>query len=90
MSTKAVCHIIYESLVTFTSKESSAGFFFFNVRSDFFCLYNLSFAELRPLDFGIRTICQSNVFVSELVSRYELPWFHSSGRKNINNTFTNK
>lgn len=64
MSTKVVFrNISYESLMTFRSRESiySSGrtfLLFFSLQS--------SFAELRPLDFGIGTICQSNVSCLEL------------------------
>lgn len=56
MCTKVVSS--HESLMTFSSKESFFLFFFLFLQS--------SFAELRPLDFGIRTICQSNVLLSEV------------------------
>lgn len=50
--------------MTFRSKESLVGFL--SGMTFFFLFLQSSFAELRPLDFGIRTIGQSNVFVSEV------------------------
>lgn len=53
--------------MTFSSKESCFFFLLFFLGFLFFIFFlQSSFAELRPLDFGIRTIGQSNVLVSEV------------------------